>query len=68
MPRLVHSVLRRASRAQIRYDPFVHLVIEDCLPAEYYRELAGIHSPSHLRGVLPGPDRAARAELGRARR
>ena len=36
----VHSVLERASRADIRYDPFVHVVLEDCLPEAYYRDLA----------------------------
>lgn len=36
----MHSVLERVSRAEIRYDPFVHLVIQNCLPQDYYQKLA----------------------------
>lgn len=38
-PCTIPSVLARAGRSAIRYDPFVHLVIEDCLPSEIYRAL-----------------------------
>lgn len=34
-----HSVLAKARRADLRYDPFPHLVIENCLPEDYYRAL-----------------------------
>lgn len=34
------SVLRNVSRADIRRDPFPHIVIEDCLPPDIYNELA----------------------------
>jgi hypothetical protein len=37
------SVLQRASRAQLRYDPYVHLVVENCLPPDLYRALAAAY-------------------------
>lgn len=37
------SVLGRASRADIRYDPYVHLVVENCLPEAYYQALAAAY-------------------------
>ena len=33
------SVLQRASRSQIQYDPVPHIVIKNCLPEEYYKLL-----------------------------
>jgi hypothetical protein len=34
------SVLRHVSRGDIRRDPYPHVVVENCLPAELYDELA----------------------------
>ncbi len=35
-----YSILRGISRADIRHEPFAHVVIENCLPAPLYAELA----------------------------
>lgn len=37
------SILRNVSRADIRTDPFPHIVIENCLPSDTYDELAGMY-------------------------
>jgi len=37
------SVLRNVSRADIRVDPFPHIVIENCLPLDTYNELASTY-------------------------
>ncbi len=37
---MVQSVLARASRADIQTEPFPHLVLEEALEPEYFRELA----------------------------
>ncbi|MDE2474658.1 MAG: hypothetical protein KGO48_06400 [Alphaproteobacteria bacterium] len=37
------SVLRNVSRAEIRTDPFPHIVIADCLPLDTYNELAATY-------------------------
>jgi len=37
---MVHSVLESITRADIRYYPFPHIVVENCLPADYYRKLS----------------------------
>jgi hypothetical protein len=34
------SVLRNVTRADIRHDPFPHIVVENCLPSEIYESLA----------------------------
>src|ERR1700759_5831206 len=36
-----YSILRNITRAEIRHDPYVHVVIENCLPTQLYAELAG---------------------------
>lgn len=36
---MTHSILARASRSQIRDDPFPHLVLDEALPRDYYAEL-----------------------------
>ena len=35
-----YSILRRVTRADIRHEPYAHVVIRDCLPAALYAELA----------------------------
>jgi hypothetical protein len=35
-----YSILRGITRADIRHEPYVHVVVEDCLPAPLYSELA----------------------------
>jgi hypothetical protein len=35
-----YSILRRATRADVRRDPYPHIVIDNCLPADLYEELA----------------------------
>lgn len=35
-----YDVLRRLSRADIRRDPYPHVIVDDCLPPEIYSELA----------------------------
>jgi hypothetical protein len=35
-----YSILRRITRADIRHEPYAHVVVEDCLPARLYAELA----------------------------
>jgi hypothetical protein len=35
-----YSILHRVTRADIRHEPFAHVVVEGCLPAELYAELA----------------------------
>lgn len=35
-----YSILRGITRADIRHEPYVHVVVEDCLPAPLYAELA----------------------------
>jgi hypothetical protein len=35
-----YSILRGITRADIRHDPYAHVVVEDCLPAPLYAELA----------------------------
>lgn len=35
-----YSILRGITRADIRHEPFVHVVVENCLPAPVYEELA----------------------------
>jgi hypothetical protein len=35
-----YSILRGVTRADIRHEPYAHVVIEDCLPATLYAELA----------------------------
>lgn len=37
------SVLSRTSRAELRYDPYVHLVVENCLPQDVYEALAAAY-------------------------
>lgn len=37
------SVLRNANRADIRINPFPHIVIENCLPQDSYNELSGTY-------------------------
>jgi hypothetical protein len=34
------SILGRLTRADVRHDPYPHIVIEDCLPPQLYEELA----------------------------
>jgi len=38
-----YSILRSITRADIRHEPYVHVVVEDCLPAPLYAELAGTY-------------------------
>jgi len=35
-----YSILRGITRANIRHEPFAHVVVEDCLPAPLYAQLA----------------------------
>lgn len=35
-----YSILRGITRADIRHEPYVHVVVENCLPAPVYTELA----------------------------
>jgi hypothetical protein len=35
-----YSILRRIARADIRHEPYAHVVVEGCLPARLYAELA----------------------------
>jgi hypothetical protein len=35
-----YSILGRVTRADVRRDPYPHIVIDDCLPADLYGELA----------------------------
>lgn len=35
-----YSILRSVTRADVRHEPYAHIVIEDCLPAPLYAELA----------------------------
>jgi hypothetical protein len=35
-----YSILGRATRAAVRRDPYPHIVIDNCLPADLYEELA----------------------------
>lgn len=35
-----YSILRGITRADIRHEPYTHVVVEDCLPAPVYSELA----------------------------
>ena len=37
---MLHSVLKKARRADICYYPYPHLVIENCLPEDYYQQLS----------------------------
>ncbi len=37
------SILGRVTRADVRHDPYPHIVIEDCLPARLYEELASTY-------------------------
>jgi len=37
---MTHSILARADASMVRLDPYPHLVIEDALPDDLYRELA----------------------------
>ncbi|MEM9276886.1 MAG: 2OG-Fe(II) oxygenase [Cyanobacteria bacterium P01_F01_bin.143] len=37
---MFHSVLEKARRADICYYPYPHLVIENCLPEDYYQKLS----------------------------
>lgn len=39
MEKLKISVLQNASRSEINYDPFPHIVIKNCLPSNYYNLL-----------------------------
>lgn len=38
-----HSVLENATREHIFREPYPHLVIDNCLPEDYYRELAAAY-------------------------
>jgi len=44
----MHSVLERATAADLCLDPFPYLVIEQCLPQDYYRALADVYPPDEL--------------------
>jgi hypothetical protein len=35
-----YSILRGITRADIRHEPYAHVVVEGCLPARLYAELA----------------------------
>ncbi len=38
-----YSILRNVTRADIRREPYPHLIIENCLPAQLYAQLAGTY-------------------------
>ncbi|HYM25799.1 MAG TPA: hypothetical protein VEU08_21425, partial [Vicinamibacterales bacterium] len=40
MPAPAYSVLRNITRADIRRDPYPHIVVDNCLPPDVYAELA----------------------------
>jgi hypothetical protein len=40
---MVHSILERVRRQDIRLHPFPHVVVPDALPADYYRHLAATY-------------------------
>lgn len=68
-PARVHSVLATASAADLRLLPFPHLVIENCLPADYYHQLAHHYPDDELilganaqRGKAP-PQQNQRVDL-----
>ncbi|MCT0248954.1 hypothetical protein [Synechococcus sp. CS-205] len=63
----MHSVLERVSRAEIRYDPFVHLVIQNCLPQDYYQKLAASY-PSDAPAAALGLRQRLRRKLASAAR
>jgi hypothetical protein len=37
---MIHSVLERVRKADICYYPYPHVVVRDCLPEHYYRQLS----------------------------
>jgi hypothetical protein len=41
----MHGVLDRVGPDDIRTEPFAHLVVENCLPPEYFRALADAYPP-----------------------
>ncbi|HEY2679210.1 MAG TPA: hypothetical protein VGI65_19750 [Steroidobacteraceae bacterium] len=54
------SILRGITRADIRHEPYAHIVVEGCLPAQIYSELAATYPDDEtiLRlGRSPGPER-----------
>jgi hypothetical protein len=40
-----YSILQGITRADIRHEPYVHVVVEECLPAELYLELTRTFPP-----------------------
>ena len=38
-----HSILEKVTRNDLSHDPFPHLVIDDCLPDSYFKELAATY-------------------------
>lgn len=49
-----YSVLRNVNRAEIRRDPFPHIVIEDCLGPDTYNELADTYPGDQIILQLSG--------------
>ena len=45
---MVHSVLEKARRADICYYPYPHLMIENCLPEDYYQKLSEEYPDENL--------------------
>ena len=43
-----HSVLDSLTAADVRRDPYPHWVIENCLPARYFNELAATYPPNEI--------------------
>jgi hypothetical protein len=37
---MIHSVLERVRRSDVCHDPYPHVVVRDCLPEYYYRQLS----------------------------
>jgi len=40
---MVYSVRRGVSKDQVRHSPFPHIVIRECLPTDYYQQLAATY-------------------------
>ncbi|MGO9933285.1 MAG: hypothetical protein ACLPV8_15950 [Steroidobacteraceae bacterium] len=37
-----YSILRGITRADIRHEPYAHVVVEGCLPARLYAEISSV--------------------------
>ena len=59
------SVLRRATRAQVRHQPFPYLVLDNALPDALYAQLEAAYPPdsSIIAADVSRPHRAVRAHL-----